>query len=108
MNHAFLDRFQSIGFTLTKSEDTNNDCTIHTWNYYPQWLVDKHFTLVFFQSKWEAEFRLYIHHNSDGSYYDSPFQLSYNYRTSDYLNLEFDRIFISDLRNTKLDRILWT
>lgn len=106
MNHPFLDRFKSIGFILTKSDKTNAG-TVTEWSYYPDWLEDKHFTLVLFCSNRKKHwYLLYIHNNSDGSYYDSPFQLTYNERNANYLNSEFDRIFISELRNNQINQIL--
>jgi hypothetical protein len=104
-NHPFLNRFKSIGFTLVKSMGRiyGNTCE---FSYHPQWLEDKHFTLIVFQGNPDnVEFRLFIHNNSDSSYHHSPFQLAYN-RNETYLNSEFDRIFMVELRNNQINQLL--
>lgn len=102
----YLNRFIDIGFNLIKTNKTHLGEGFE-YKYYSPYLVDKHFTLVLFKrySGSTGDFRLYIHHNKDGSYNQSPFQCHYE-SNKIYLNNKFDEIFHIELKVIKREKIL--
>lgn len=103
-----LELFIEIGFTLHKEGNTGIGET-QELKYYPDYLYDKHYTLVTFKHNnyngkpTGTDFRLYIHNNIDGSYFRSPFQTS----NLESVILNVNKIFKSELRDIKLNNILY-
>ena len=102
-----IDMFLEIGFKLVRQEDTEVGY-VREYKYYPDYMEDKHYTLVRFTYRKgnDNDWRLYIHRNEDGSYVDSPFQLSdYTNRNKIIIKEHFDKIFLTEIRNQKLKKI---
>ena len=103
-----LELFIEIGFTLHKEGNTGIGET-QELKYYPDYLYDKHYTLVTFKHNnyngkpTGTDFRLYIHNNIDGSYFTSPFQTS----NLDSVILNVNKILKSELREIKVNNILY-
>lgn len=102
-----IDMFLEIGFKLVRQEDTEVGY-VREYKYYPDYMEDKHYTLVRFTYRKgnDNDWRLYIHRNEDGSYVDSPFQLSdYTDKNKVIIKEHFDKIFLTEIRNQKLGKI---
>lgn len=102
-----IDMFLEIGFKLVRQEDTEVGY-VREYKYYPDYMEDKHYTLVRFTYRKgnDNDWRLYIHRNEDGSYVDSPFQLSdYTDKNKVIIKEHFDKIFLTEIRNQKLEKI---
>jgi hypothetical protein len=102
-----IDMFLEVGFKLVKQEDTEFGY-IREYKYYPDYMGDNHYTLVLFTYKigGDTDWRLYIHRNKDGSYVESPFQLSdFTDRNKVFIKDYFNKIFFAEIRNQKLEKI---
>jgi len=102
-----IDMFLEVGFKLVKQEDTEVGY-VREYKYYPDYMEDKHYTLVLFTYKKgsDNDWRLYIHRNEDGSYVESPFQLSdYTDRNKAIIKEHFNNRFFAEIRNQKLEKI---
>jgi hypothetical protein len=117
------DLIMSLGiFNRYKFKKTQGG-SVDEYRYYPSYLGDNHYTLIIFKSNKVVdgnfntidysgknfsgnEYRLYIHKNSDGSYVDSPFQISdYNDMTNNLLVKEIMTIFKHEFRILKIKKL---
>jgi len=108
LNKSFLDRFLEIGFTKYK-DGTTSIGKSSEYKYYPDYLGDNHYTLVTFThyTSLDTDYRLYIH-SANGGFVDSIFQLSGGKDWNDnYLNKKFDEIFVREVRDVKLNNIIY-
>jgi alpha-L-fucosidase len=124
-NHTFesdvINLMETIGFKFNKSYDNNGETKMagvaYEYKYYPEYFTDKHYTLILFYSTIESleskkiltitEHRLYIH-NSDGSYNDSPYQLSsWSKDNRNYIMEKINKIFSLELRDQKLNKLIY-
>lgn len=106
-----LNRFIEIGFKQSKPEIWVGAGWCIEYTYYPDYLVDNHFTLVTFSRESgiteKTEYRLYIHNNDNGKYISSIFQLSYDLEwNKNYLDSLFNETFKMELRDLKLNSII--
>lgn len=105
-----LDIFKSLGFTFYKSGNTSVGLC-DEFKYYPNYLNDSHYTLVTFKHKnnithqYGTEFRLYRHRNDNGSFIESPFQIT-NYKSNTSIITNINSLFINELRDIKINEIL--
>jgi len=102
-----INMFLEIGFNLVKQEDTEFGY-VREYKYYPDYMEDKHYTLVLFTHKKgsDNDWRLYIHRNEDDLYVESPFQLSdFTDRNKVFIKEHFNKIFFVEIRNQKLEKI---
>lgn len=105
---SILDRFLSVGFRF-HSYDEPGAGKAYEYKYYPDYLGDKHFTLIVFKfnSGSGCDWRLYVHYNSDYTYSDSLFQISdYVDWNRNYINNKIDEIFKAELRDLLLENLL--
>ena len=102
-----LERFLSIGFRF-HSYDEPGAGKAYEYKYYPDYMGDKHYTLIVFKHYYSSnnDWRLYIHNNSDVSYVESPMQISdYTDSNRNYINNKIDEIFQSEMRDNKLKEL---
>lgn len=104
-----IDMFLEIGFKLVRQKVTEAGY-VREYKYYPVYMEDKHYTLIRFTYRYregsDNDLRLYIHRNEDGGYLESPFQLSdYSDFNKVLIKEHFDRIFLTEIRNQKLEKI---
>ena len=103
----FLKKFLTIGFKF-HSYDELPAGKVYEYKYYPDYMDDKHYTLVVFEHYQcsNKDWRLYIHNNSDGSFLDSPFQINdHSEWNRNYINNMIDEIFKSEIRDMKLKEL---
>jgi len=103
-----LDRFLSVGFKF-HSYDEPGAGKAYEYKYYPDYLGDKHYTLVVFKfnSGSRCDWRLYVHNNSDYTYVDSIFQIGdWTDSNRDYISSQIDKIFNAELRDLLLENLL--
>lgn len=103
----FLERFLSIGFKF-HSYDEPGAGKAYEYKYYPDYMGDTHYTLIVFKNNnsYGKDWRLYIHNNSDGSYVESPMQISdYTDSNRNYINNKIDEIFQSEMRDLLLEEL---
>ena len=105
-----IENFLNIGFKLSKSDRTKYGL-LKEYSYYPEYLVDNHYTLLTYRSHLPSrtldgvtvdqgtDYRLYVCRNIDGKFIDSPFQLS---DRDDLLEKKFKEVFKGELK--KLNR----
>jgi len=101
-----INMFLEIGFKLVKQEDTEVGY-VREYKYYPDYMEDKHYTLVLFTYKKgsDNDWRLYIHKNS-GGFVESLFQLSdFTNQNKNHIKDCFNKIFFAEIRNKKLEKI---
>lgn len=104
----FLERFLSIGFKFHSCDEPGAG-KAYEYKYYPDYMVDKHYTLVVFKfnSDSHCDWRLYIHNNQDYTYSDSIFQVGdHTEWNRNYINNNIDKIFQSEMRDLLLENIL--
>lgn len=104
----FLEKFLSIGFKFHCYNELGAGKT-YEYKYYPDYMDDKHYTLVVFQHYQSSnkDWRLYVHNNSDGSFFDSHMQISDHADWNrNYINNMIDEIFKSEMRDLLLENIL--
>lgn len=98
-----INLFEKIGFICNKKQQETDVGYVNEYKYYPSYMVDKHYTLVTFKYKYGylTIYRLYVHNNVDGSYYDNIFDTS----DVDYIYNKLNKIFKREFRKMKLERI---
>ena len=112
IDKELLDIFKSLGFVFYKTTNTSAGSS-DEFKYYPDYLDDSHYTLVTFKHKnnithqYGTEFRLYRHKNVKGSFIESPFQITNSNHNSKYITEKIDVLFINELRDIKLNKILY-
>jgi hypothetical protein len=103
-----LDRFLSVGFKF-HSYDEPGAGKAYEYKYYPDYMGDRHYTLVVFKfnSGSGCDWRLYVHNNSDYKYVDSIFQIGdWTDSNRDYISSQIDKIFNAELRDLLLENLL--
>jgi hypothetical protein len=103
-----LDRFLSVGFKFYRYDEPGAG-KAYEYKYYPDYLGDKHYTLVVFKfnSGSGCDWRLYVHNNSDYKYVDSIFQIGdWTDSNRDYISSQIDKIFNAELRDLLLENLL--
>ena len=103
----FLERFLSMGFKF-HSYDEPGAGKAYEYKYYPDYMSDTHYTLIVFKhyKSDNNDWRLYIHNNSDGSYVESPMQISdYTDSNRNYINNKIGEIFQSEMRDLLLEEL---
>lgn len=102
-------RFSDIGFTLSKDYINEGNYPVQEYKYRPSYMKDTHYTLILFN---KDDFRLYIHKNEDGSFVDTPFQISL-YQPNQVrfidegLDKEFRKEILQKNRDKKINIILY-
>ena len=101
-----LDIFLKIGFRFF-SYDEPGAGKAYEYKYYPDYLDDKHYTLIVFKVYYSEslDWRLYVH-NTDGSFNDSIFQISDGCESN--INFIYNKIyktFVLEMRDIKLQEL---
>jgi hypothetical protein len=109
----FINRFLDIGFKQSSPETWSGSGWSMEFKYYPDYLVDNHYTLVTFTYgeesgiKENTKYRLYIHTNLDRKYVGFEFDISYDTDwNKNHLDNKLNELFKFELRDSKLKELL--
>lgn len=124
IGEELFQKLQAIGFAFEKTltsealgittiHDSHEERFVSEYKYRPDYLADRHYTLVLFDEGYGAEFRLYSHWN-DGTFKDSFFQIreknSFWKRQrelgNDYVDKKLHELFPSELRDLRINELL--
>jgi predicted peptidase len=110
----FIEKFTNIGFVQIGITHPGAGWAIE-YKYYPDYFVDKHYTLVVFShgdtnseiNYDTADYRLYTHHNVTGENVDCVFQLAPdNEWRRNHLNERFREVFKQECREIVIDDLI--